>query len=263
MKTEGTYTRTLDIRTAEGVDFSIPLAGPVARFLAWGIDVAGVAVILMAVTQVIQPFALLSPDIAMALLLLAQFVVRTGYAIALEWLWNGQTLGKRMLRLHVADENGLPLRFSQVVVRNLLRIADALPVLYLVGGAACVLSPRAQRLGDLVAGTVVAREAENPAPDLGGILGDRYNSFRDFPHIAARLRNNLSPAAARIGLQALRRRNRLDPDARVALFAEVAAHYRSLATFPEEATVGMSDEQYVRNALDVTLRTRTGASISQ
>jgi len=56
-------------------------------------------------------------------------------------------------------------------------------------------------------------------------------------------------------LQALLRRNSLEDHARVELFGQIAAHFRSMVEFPPEATEGIIDEQYVRNAVDVLFKT--------
>jgi hypothetical protein len=53
------------------------------------------------------------------------------------------------------------------------------------------------------------------------------------------------------------RRNELDPQSRVELFAEIATHFRRLVAFPEEATSGVPAEQYVRNVVEVIFRPRT------
>ena len=187
--------------------------------------------------------------------MLAYFVVSIGYGAATEWYWRGQTVGKRLLHLRVMDEQGLRLQPSQIVVRNVLRAIDMLPAFYLVGGVACLISPRAQRLGDFAANTIVVRHPELLEPDIDQLLTGKFNSFRDYPHLAARLRQRVSPQEAGIALRALLRRDELDPGARVELFGEIAAHFRAIVEFPEEATFGLTDEQYVRNAAEVIFRT--------
>src|SRR5690606_31901397 len=116
------------------------------------------------------------------------FFVDWGYGIVLEYYWRGQTLGKRLLGLRVMDEQGLHLTFSQVAVRNLLRVFDSIPVFYAVGGLAMVLSPRRQRLGDLAANTIVVRAPRALRLDPVRTGEVKYNSFRAYPHIEARLR---------------------------------------------------------------------------
>jgi uncharacterized RDD family membrane protein YckC len=251
----------LTIKTPEGIVFSMRLAGPTTRFLAWLIDlgvivVTYIAVIYLAITlaTISSVVALWLTDFFAAAAWLLLFVVNIGYGIALEWFWRGQTLGKYVLRLRVIDEQGLRLQFSQIVIRNLLRTVDILPMFYLVGGIACVASKHCQRLGDFAANTVVTFSPRIPEPDLEHILSGKYNSLRDFPHIEARLRQRVSPEEARIALQAVLRRDTLDPAARLELFSDIAAHIQSLVAIPEDAVVGVADEQFVRNVVDCLFR---------
>ncbi len=250
----------LRIRTPEGIVFSQALAGPCPRCLAWLVDAFVVFTIAKGIAKAFGWFGIFNQDLASGLAVVAYFVLSTGYNIALEWLWHGQTLGKRMLRLRVMDAEGLRLSFHQVVIRNLVRFADLLPFFYMVGGAACLLSARAQRLGDLAAGTVVIHLPVHREPDLDQLLTGKFNSLRAHPHLEARLRQRVSPEEARLALQALVRRDELDPAARVELFADLAAHFKELVTFPDEITDSMPDEQYIRNVVDVLFRTRAGGA---
>ena len=247
-------TNTLLIQTPEGIVFSLPLAGPVTRFLAWSVDVVCMAALCVAAGSVLGLLGLVSFDFARAAMVFASFVIQTGYGIVMEWFWRGQTIGKRLLRLRVMDAQGLRLQFSQIVIRNLLRFIDMLPAFYLVGGVACLLSRRAQRLGDFAANTIVVRDPKIKEPDLDQLLEGKYNSLRDYPHLAARLHQRVSPAEARVALQALLRRDELDAQARVELFGDIAAHLRLLVEFPPEAAEGITDEQYVRNVVDILFR---------
>jgi len=174
----------------------------------------------------------------------------------MEWGWRGRTVGKHVFGLRVADAQGFRLQFHQIFLRNLLRAVDSLPFCYLVGGLACLASRRAQRLGDIVASTVVVHNPKFDEPDLEQLLAGKYNSLREHPHLAARLRQRVSPDEARLALEALLRRERLDPAARISLFAELAAHLKQLVAFPGEAVESVSDEQYVRNVVDILFRSR-------
>ena len=244
-------TAALRITTPEGIAFSLPLAGPVTRFLAWILDASCVTAIYMLSWKLMQPLFMLFPDLAIALMTLAGFLIGTGYGMTLEWLWRGQTIGKRIMRLRVMDEQGLKLRFSQVAIRNLLRFVDRLPFFYFTGGLACLLSRHARRLGDLAAATIVVRMPKLAEPDLAQVLAGKFNSLRGHPHLAARLRQRASPEEAAIALQALLRRGQLDPEARLSLFQELAAHFRTMVEFPAADTEGLSDEQYVRDVVDI------------
>lgn len=249
-------TNTLLIRTPEGVVFSQQLAGPVPRFLAWVLDFFCIAGMMILVNMVLGFVMVISQDLAMALALLAFFVLSIGYGIVMEWWWRGQTIGKRVLRLRVVDAGGLRLQFHQIVIRNLLRFVDSLPFVYLVGGIACLVSRRAQRLGDLAANTVVIRIPRIIEPDLEQLLAGKFNSLRAHPHLEARLRQRVSPAEAATALQAVARRDEFEPAARVKLFSELSAHFRAKVEFPAEAVEGIADEQHVRNVVDVLYRPR-------
>lgn len=247
----------LKIETPEGIQFSYALAGPISRCLAWVVDFIVVAVLVILVGRVISIFSLFSPDLAGGIAAVTYFVLTIGYGIVTEWLWRGQTLGKRVLRLRVMDLHGLRLQFHQVLMRNLLRAVDSLPFCYFIGGLACFFSARSQRLGDLAAGTVVVHHARLSEPDLEQLLAGKFNSLRSYPHLAARLRQRVSPAEASVALQALLRREHFEPRARINLFRDLADHFRNAVPFPAEAVEALPDEQYVRNVVDVLFRSRT------
>jgi uncharacterized RDD family membrane protein YckC len=251
------------IRTPEGIDFSFPLAGPVARCLAWVVDLLVTVLLWMLVVRLFQPAMILLPDIASALMTLALFIVYIGYGLAFEWLWRGQTLGKRLVGLRVVDADGLRLQFHQVLLRNLLRMVDALPLFYFFGGMACLLSRRAQRLGDLAANTVVVYNLKPLEPNLDQLLSGKFNSLRQHPHLEARLRQRISAEEARLALRALMRRDELEPIARVTLFSELAEHFKSVVTFPPETVDTMPDEQYIRDVVDILFRRRDTESKSK
>lgn len=249
-------TSTLQIRTAEGVLFSQPLAGPVTRFLAWFVDLLCIGLLMWVAGWLSMLAGFLSWNFAGAFSTVVYFVISIGYGIALEWGWRGQTLGKKLFRLRVVDVEGMRLQFNQIVTRNLLRFVDSLPLVYFVGGLACWFSPKCQRLGDLAANTVVVRNPQVIEPDIDQLLAGKFNSLRQYPHLAARLRQNVSPGEAAVALQALVRRDEFDPADRVELFAELASHFQAKVTFPPEATDGIADEQYLRNVVDVIYRAR-------
>lgn len=244
----------LTIRTPEGIAFSLDLAGPVIRFLAWLIDFAAIMAITQICRMAIGFLNLVSVDVASAAEIVMLFTVSIGYGIIMEWYWRGQTLGKRIMLLRVMDAQGLRLQFGQIVIRNLLRFVDCLPAAYLFGGLACLVTAKSQRLGDMAANTIVIWTRKASEPDLAKILSDKYNSFREYPHLGARLRQRVSPEEADIALQSVLRRDELDPLARIELFRDVAAHFKKIVDFDQEATDGLSDEQYVRNVVDILFR---------
>jgi len=241
--------QSLDIETPEGVVFSYELATPVARSLAWAVDVAAIWTAMYFIDKLAAGLRPLNRDWEDAAIALLYFAAQVGYGIVLEWRWRGQTIGKRLFKLRVIDAQGLRLQLSQIVIRNLLRLIDALPLLYLVGGTASLFGAKYQRLGDLAANTVVARERIWTEPDVEQLAPAKYNSLLAHPHLAARLRSKAGPDAVAIAVRAVTQRDGYEPLARVELFRELAAYFRSLTPFPDAAVEGLTDEQYVRSVL--------------
>ena len=99
------------------------------------------------------------PKWTVAIMVLVVFLVFSGYFILFEWLWDGQTPGKRLMKLRVIRDDGRPITLWEAIARNLLRGFDAAPgfilPIYSVGLIVIFLSGRDQRVGDMFAGTVV------------------------------------------------------------------------------------------------------------
>lgn len=183
---------TLIIETPERVPLAFSLASIGNRFLAAAIDhaiqyTAIVAVIWISLSA--SGMTMLGPGAAgenvfstapkwiIALMILAIFVLFAAYFIFFEWLWNGQTPGKRILKLRVIREDGRPITLWEAVARNLLRVFDAVPgfvvPIYSVGLIAIFLNSRDQRVGDMFAGTVVIRERTDDAPTFKETFSNR------------------------------------------------------------------------------------------
>lgn len=241
------------IRTPEGISFALPLAGPAARFLAWGVDVACIGAAGSILSIVLRGFIVFSPDLSEALGIVIYFGLSILYGLVLEWVWRGQTLGKRILGLRVMDEEGRRLQPQQIVVRNLLRFLDALPLLYLVGGTAMLATRHWQRLGDRAACTIVVRTPRPFAPDIASLQSGKYNSLRGHPRLEARLRQRIPPAEAALAVRALMRRAAIEPAARVAIFGRLAARFRAAGEIEPEIFESIPDEQLVRDVLEIVL----------
>jgi uncharacterized RDD family membrane protein YckC len=144
------------------------------RFLACAIDHT---IQVIALTAVFLGFYIIAnaPDLesavasapkwVIAIMIVILFLILTGYFAFFEWLWKGQTPGKRWLKLRVLREDGRPITFWEATVRNLLRTFDMMPAPFYSIGLISVFSTTSdQRVGDMVAGTVVVREREAEAP---------------------------------------------------------------------------------------------------
>ena len=145
------------IDTPEGVDLALVVAGLGSRGAALLIDYLAIGVGVGAAFLVAIFAADFSEGLATAVVSLALFVALLGYFPLLETFWNGQTLGKRALGLRVTTLEGGRAPFWRVIVREVLRLIDILPTVYLVGATSIVVSDHNQRVGDLAAGTLVVR----------------------------------------------------------------------------------------------------------
>ncbi|MBV6495875.1 MAG: RDD family protein [Acidobacteria bacterium ACB1] len=176
---------TLIIETPERVELEFSLASIGNRFMAVGIDHFIQFVSIFVVAWILAWIASGSstslfedsPKWVTAIMIIAVFVLFSSYFVVFEWLWNGQTPGKRLMKLRVIREDGRPLTLWEAIVRNLLRIADAAPgfviPVYSVGLITIFLNARDQRLGDIFAGTVVIRERIDKAPTFADTFTKR------------------------------------------------------------------------------------------
>src|SRR5437016_4382478 len=242
-------TAELTIATPEGVLFRLPLAGPSSRLYAMLLDIAIVLGTVNGIGLLIYRIFAKAPGFGVMVITLAEFAIGFAYGALLEGFWNGQTIGKRLFHLRVIDQSGLPLRVELAWVRNLMRVLDALPFAYLVGGISVLSTRLMQRLGDRVAGTLVVRETPLPTPADEAWSRQKYNSFLDYPALAMRLRRAATPEVASLIQDALRRRNELAPYARREIYRELATYLQSeISPFPDELVERLSDEQYLINA---------------
>ncbi|HZS85912.1 MAG TPA: RDD family protein [Chloroflexota bacterium] len=152
--------------TPESVTIRYDIAGVGTRFLAAIIDSILQAAILVALVIVLLSSSSLlqgsSTFVVVAIVLALVNAVLLGYHAFFEIAWNGQSPGKRALKLRVIGANGYPATPLALVIRNVLRLVDFLPSLYCVGLLAMMISRRSRRLGDLMAGTIVIKEGRDP-----------------------------------------------------------------------------------------------------
>ena len=171
---------TLIIETPERVPLHFVLASIGNRFLACAIDHAlqalTIALMIIAFTLLANYSSLSdqlsnAPKWVYAVLIIILFLIVSGYFAFFEWMWNGQTPGKRWLKLRVIREDGRPVTFWEAAVRNLLRSFDMMPApFYSIGLISVFSSSTDQRIGDMVAGTVVVREREAEAPAFAQVF---------------------------------------------------------------------------------------------
>lgn len=164
-------SQTVDIETPELVVVSYTIAGLGSRVYAAIIDLF--ICVVMYVSLIVGIVILTRGDRAasdnlptpstawfVAVMFLLLFVILWGYYLLFEGLRDGQTPGKQMLRLRAVRDGGYSVGFSASAVRNLMRMIDLQPAFsYLIGIASVAFTKSGKRLGDIVAGTIVVREA--------------------------------------------------------------------------------------------------------
>ncbi len=170
------FADQLSIDTPEQVALYFPVAGIGSRFVALLLDhLIQLGVVILAAVLVAVVSATLGahgslPSLAskwfLALLVFAFFLLFWGYFALFEAFWHGQTPGKRAMRLRVIKDSGRQITLFESLARNLLRVADYLPSLYLAGVVTMLANKRNKRLGDLAAGTMVVHERAEDGPLL-------------------------------------------------------------------------------------------------
>ena len=247
------YEDRLTIATPEGVDVELSLAGLGSRLGAALIDrIIQLGLVLGLVVGVMLPsMAAGSASVFMwvgALFFILYFLVEFGYHVLFETMWSGRTPGKRALSLRVLRTDGIPIRFREAAVRALVLLLDGPLSAYAVGTICILVSSRNQRVGDIVAGTVVVRErsggrsgtsaafdVRTAVPDaaatwdVGGVSDTDLSTLRRF----------------------LERRDGLSPDARTRLAAELAWRMRPRVA---GAVPPMEDEAFIEAVVAVKSR---------
>ncbi|MCE0485063.1 MAG: RDD family protein [Methylacidiphilales bacterium] len=177
-------TRKTELELPEEVDLQVEVANVGSRTLAILADlmlgglvlfVAYSLTILLARDETQDWLARFSSNTLEMFFILLIFGFQWGYFNFFEWIWNGQTPGKRLLHLRVIKVDGSPVSGVDVLLRNLSRPIDTLGPMGLIGLLMIFVSRKAQRLGDLMARTLVIHETEidwsifdqveNPATD--------------------------------------------------------------------------------------------------
>ena len=193
----------LGIVTPEAVVLEFDTGGAGSRVLAELIDltlqITALLVIVIAASAVVGNVAPSLAWVAVVVFVLAGFLVLIGYPVAMETLWNGRTLGKAALGLRVVTVEGGPIRFRHAAIRGMIGLGELWALSGVPALVCIILSKRNQRLGDMVAGTLVLRErfaskrpvaVHFPAPpgmeayvgslDVGTLTTAQYGAVRSF-----------------------------------------------------------------------------------
>ncbi len=184
----------IQFETPENVQLSYQPGGLGSRFVAWVTDQLLLTIsmfvlfLLLAICGVLSSSAALDveryinqqagdksagPDNAMMVVVgICMLIWGLGsffYFTLSELCLRGQTLGKRSAKLRVVKQDGFALDAVSVLVRNIFRVVDNLPPLWLVP----LISKRGQRFGDMVAGTLVISDEVAELIGMREVLSER------------------------------------------------------------------------------------------
>lgn len=161
------------IVTPEAVLLEFETAGVASRTIAElldiGVQFGGLVIVLMGVSFVAGALGDDASGVLIAVVaLLASFFALVGYPAVMETFWNGRTLGKAAMGLRVVTREGAPERFRHAAIRAMIGLVEIYILLGIPAVISIVTSRRDQRLGDLVAGTLVLRQraARRAAPPV-------------------------------------------------------------------------------------------------
>ena len=161
------------LETPERVELEFELAGIGSRFLAAVIDSLLQFLVLIALALALGASRWVftgSQDswlLSALLVFMSSMLVIVIYYVAFEMAWAGQSPGKRLAGLVVVTDQGGPMSFTQSLVRNILRLVDILPILYMAGLFSILVTRQCKRLGDMAAGTLVIKVRSFEPVDAG------------------------------------------------------------------------------------------------
>jgi uncharacterized membrane protein SpoIIM required for sporulation/uncharacterized RDD family membrane protein YckC len=238
---QDSLTQTVDIETPELVVLSYTIAGLGSRVYAALIDllICATVLIVFAIGAVVltahsrstptQPAS--STAWAFAMIILFQFAILWGYYLLFEGFNDGQTPGKRLLKLRAVRDGGYSIGFAASAVRNLMRIVDLQPAFsYAIGIGSVLFTKSGKRLGDIVAGTIVVRESFVHQPVRPAASAPSADVMATAP-----LSTQLNDDEFRLLERWAERRNSLEPQRRRELTAQVAARLRKTVPLGDPA----------------------------
>ena len=245
------FFNRITLQTPESVELEFTLAGIGNRAYALLVDyiVLGLiqigyfivwAIISIQLLEVIENFAGSKNSIELWLLaiqLLVSFFIYVCYFVFFEALWQGQTPGKRFVKIRVIRDDGRPVRLQQSTLRALLRPVDDF---FSLGVFLIALSRQEKRLGDWVAGTIVIQE-EQPVNSATFPVSDKAQGLANQLQIEADL-SRMLPEDFAVIREYLQRRDAMIPQARVELSRQLANQIKeviALEKVPKEVTANL------------------------
>jgi uncharacterized RDD family membrane protein YckC len=166
----------LHIAGLTGVEIALDIAGPGSRSYAflidWHIRLLLALAWFITTMSVLTGIAGVAPTLRLAikdhlaLAIIPALCIYFFYHLVLEVLMRGRTPGKRMAGVRIVTRQGGTPSAGALIIRNVFRLIDCLPALYLVGLLTCILSAQRVRIGDMAAGTLLVLEHATPSKSL-------------------------------------------------------------------------------------------------
>jgi uncharacterized RDD family membrane protein YckC len=237
-----------------GIDLTLDIAGPGSRSYAYIIDwhirlllglawFLAVSLSLLALGHSLPSLRTLSRQFAM-LTFLPALGIYVLYHPLLEIIMRGRTPGKRIAGVRIVTRNGGSPGVAALLIRNVLRLLDALPAFYLIGLICCCVTAQRVRIGDLVAGTLLVIDARGAADSLARVGTLVAHS-------------GLAPSVVELIHDLLERWQELTPQKRAALAATLLAHVD--ASCSAAALAALSDAQLMQRLRMLLEQDRAGS----
>lgn len=240
------------ITTPEQVQFRYQIAGLITRAMAWLLD----QLILLGVRIGIMYLLGGMGNFGWALILCLFFALDFGYFTVCELYMAGQSPGKKRFGLRVISSTGARLCFADVMIRNLLRPLDSLPVAMFLGGVTAWVDRYHRRFGDMAADTLVVRDVRSCLPQMVLTHQGRDNSYAADAGVRSRILARLGRDERDLIFDLMHRRDELEPAVREDLFTRTANYLRERCQLPQ-ADAHLTDEQAVLNVALVLEKERS------
>ena len=225
------FFNRVTLQTPESVELEFTLAGIGNRAYALLIDYIVLGLILIGFLIAWVALAIQLGDVIenlvgsnnrlqlwlWAIQILISFFVYVGYFVFFEALWQGQTPGKRYVKIRVIRDDGRPVKLQQSTLRALLRPVDDI---CFIGVFLIALTKQEKRLGDFVAGTLVIQD-EQPVASASFPVSDQAKALANQLQIDADL-SRLLPEDFAVIREYLQRREAMTSEARLKLSRKLA-----------------------------------------
>lgn len=230
----------LSVESVTGIEVSLPVAGPGARSFAFIIDwhirlVLALAWYVLATLLYNRTLSLQPPagfgQSWFEVVLVPPLAIYFLYHPVVETLLRGHTPGKRSAGIHIVTRSGAAPGVGALLVRNVFRLIDSLPVAYGIGLTLMVLTRESLRCGDMAAGTLLVYQRR---------AGDA-----ELLQNAAQRVGRLDTVGAEIAADLLQRWPELVPEARVSLARQLLLRYLGA-----EADLSEGDELQWRSRIE-------------